>query len=192
MGNIIVVDNRDSFTFNLVDMIESLGHQVSVLRNTVTPEELLKRSPQALVLSPGPFSPERAGNLVSICKRCAPEIPTLGICLGHQAITLAFGGELGKLLEPVQGYKSDIVHNGQGAFENVPCPISMGRYHALYTAKVPPEFMVTAYNAQDQIVMGIRHHKKPIEGFQFHPESILSFPYGKMILKKWLSHAGLT
>ncbi len=198
MAKVLVIDNADSFTFNLVDLIERIGHESKTVRNTITPTEVLAWNPKAMVLSPGPSSPEFAGHLIDICQQCAPKIPTLGVCLGLQAMVLAFGGKLGKLEIPVQGYASQVEHDGSGAFRSVPSPVLLGRYHALYAKEVPVSFEVTARSvgkALNQcqnvgVVMGIRHKTKPIEGFQFHPESILSMPYGEMILKQWFEEVG--
>lgn len=172
LKNILVLDNFDSFTYNLVDFFRQLGCQVKVYRNTADPETLAKEVFDLLVLSPGPSVPRNAGNLMQVIARFYREKPILGVCLGHQALIEHFGGTLANIA-PVHGKAVPIEHDGRGIFTGLEQQCLVARYHSWAGALIPPDFEVTARSG-DGVVMGIRHKKYPIEGIQFHPESVLS------------------
>ena len=172
---VLVLDNYDSFTYNLVQLLGRLGADVDVARNDrITVGEVAARRPDAIVISPGPSTPERAGISVELVRRLGPSIPLLGVCLGHQAIGVAHGASVVRV-EPVHGKRTSIMHDGRGSFDGLPSPIEAGRYHSLAVdpATLPPDLQVTARSA-DGVVMGLLHRSHPVEGFQFHPESILT------------------
>ena len=182
---VLVVDNYDSFTYNLVQYLGELGAEIDVVRNDKAQvSELLGRKPDRLVISPGPCTPADAG--VSIeASRAFPEagIPTLGVCLGHQAMVEAFGGRV-VVGEPVHGKDAEVEHDGTGLFKGLPSPLRAGRYHSLVAhPELPAEFAVTARSGD--VVMAVRHKELPAEGVQFHPESILT-PDGKRMLQNFL------
>jgi anthranilate synthase/aminodeoxychorismate synthase-like glutamine amidotransferase len=183
--NVLVVDNYDSFTYNLVQYLGELGADVEVVRNDrATVAELLDRGADRLVISPGPCTPADAGISIE-ASRAFPEagVSTLGVCLGHQAIVEAFGGKVVRG-EPVHGKDAEVEHSGAGIFAGVPSPLRAGRYHSLIAdPALPDEFEVTATSGE--VVMGIRHRELPAEGVQFHPESILT-PDGKRLLQNFL------
>lgn len=168
---ILLIDNYDSFTYNLADYFRQLGCEVAVYRNSVPPSDIAAE-PDLVVLSPGPGRPEEAGYLMHIIERFYEETPILGICLGHQALVSFFGGSL-KYVEPVHGHADRIVHDGKTIFTGLPDVLEVGRYHSLAAGEVPASLEVSA-RSNDGIVMGIRHKYLPIEGVQFHPESVLS------------------
>jgi anthranilate synthase/aminodeoxychorismate synthase-like glutamine amidotransferase len=175
VSRVFVLDNYDSFTYNLVQLLARIGEETVVARNDeMTVDEVAALAPGAIVVSPGPSTPDRAGISVELIRRLGPSIPTLGVCLGHQAIGVAYGARVTRV-EPVHGKRSAIDHAGGGAFEGLPSPIQAARYHslALDPASLPPELEVTAWSA-DGLPMGVIHRSHPIEGFQFHPESILT------------------
>ena len=183
---VLVIDNYDSFTYNLVQHLGELGAEVEVVRNDkASVAELLERRPDRLVISPGPCTPADAG--VSIeASRAFPEagIPTLGVCLGHQAMVEAFGGRTIRG-EPVHGKDADVEHDGRGLFASVPNPLRAGRYHSLVAdPELPAELERTA--SYGEVVMGVRHRELPAEGVQFHPESVLT-PEGKPLLRNFLA-----
>nr|WP_085506746.1 aminodeoxychorismate/anthranilate synthase component II [Thalassobacillus devorans] len=173
---VVIIDNYDSFTYNLVQYFRQMDEQVLVYRNNqVTVKELQRLGPDLIVLSPGPGRPEDTlGNQV-ILDTFHALIPILGVCLGHQAIVTYFGGNVVKGARPVHGKVSKIIHDYHGAFRNLPSPSLVTRYHSLVAERntMPESLMVTA-ETEDGVVMGVRHKKYPIEGLQFHPESILS------------------
>ena len=169
---IVIVDNRDSFVWNLAEYV-SLFDRVKVVSNTVSINEIKKMNPDGIVLSPGPSSPQNrkeVGNSPEIVLEI--DAPILGVCLGHQIIAHVFGGEVGKV-HPVHGKPSEVEHDGKTIFEGVRNPLVAARYHSLAVLKVPKGFEISA-KCKEGIVMGIRHKKKPIEGVQFHPESVLT------------------
>ncbi|MBX3101393.1 MAG: anthranilate phosphoribosyltransferase [Bacteroidetes bacterium] len=170
--NVLIIDNFDSFTFNLVDYFRQLGCQVQIYRNTVSPEELRALEFDLMVLSPGPSVPRNAGNLMQIIEAFYQTRPIFGVCLGLQALVEFFGGSL-QFLEPVHGKPDRIIHDGKSIYQGLPVEIEMGRYHSLAADVVPSVFEVTARNA-DGVVMSLRHRQLPIEAVQYHPESVLS------------------
>jgi anthranilate synthase/aminodeoxychorismate synthase-like glutamine amidotransferase len=169
-----MLDNYDSFTFNLVHLFEELGAEVAVYRNdAITVEEAEALEPDRLVVSPGPGRPEDAGISVELIRALAPRVPTLGVCLGHQAIVEAFGGTVGQAQALLHGKASVVRHDGEGIFAGLPEEIEAGRYHSLAAVEVPDELVVTA-RTDDGEVMAVRHRRYRIEGVQFHPESVLT------------------
>jgi anthranilate synthase/aminodeoxychorismate synthase-like glutamine amidotransferase len=183
---VLLLDNYDSFTYNLYQYLAELGADVEVVRNDeITLDEIATRSFDGIVISPGPSRPESAGISMSVVERFGPVTPILGVCLGHQSIGLVYGGEV-VTVEPVHGKKSPVEHQGAGVFEGLPNPVEAGRYHSLAVARdsLPDVLEVTA-TAPDGLVMGFRHREYPVEGIQFHPESILTAE-GKSMLSTWL------
>jgi anthranilate synthase/aminodeoxychorismate synthase-like glutamine amidotransferase len=185
---LLLIDNYDSFTYNLYQYLAELGADPVVRRNdeiTVAEAEALR--PTHLVLSPGPCTPREAGVCVALIQALGPRIPTLGVCLGHQAIGAAFGGVVVRAPEPVHGKVSQINHRGAGVFRGLPSPFAATRYHSLIVerATLPAELEVTA-EINDGLVMGLRHRIYPIEGVQFHPESIMTRE-GKRLLANFLA-----
>lgn len=189
--NILVIDNFDSFTFNLVDYIEQQGCDVTVYRNDAPVEIVKEVNPDLIVFSPGPSVPKNAGNMMAMIEKYHQQYPMFGVCLGHEAFVEFFGGSL-KLTEPVHGKSSPITHDGKTVFENIEENFLAGRYHSLVADEVPDCFEVSA--TVDDLVMAIRHKKLPIEGVQFHPESVLSMKSGngmklmKNVINKKLTH----
>jgi anthranilate synthase/aminodeoxychorismate synthase-like glutamine amidotransferase len=185
---VLVIDNYDSFTYNLVQYLGELGAEVDVVRNDrATAAELLERRPDRLVISPGPCTPADAGVSVEAA-RAFPEagIRTLGVCLGHQSMVEAFGGRTIRG-EPVHGKDAEIAHDGGGIFREMPSPFRAGRYHSLVAdPELPEELELTA--SLGDVVMGVRHRSLPAEGVQFHPESVLT-PHGKDMLRNFLTPA---
>jgi len=184
---IAVVDNYDSFVFNLVQAFGSMGEEVRVFRNDAIDVEGLRRlRPGGLVLSPGPGRPEDAGLTVEAIRELSATIPTLGVCLGHQAIASAFGGQVVRAGEARHGKASAVAHLGVDLFEGLPVPFMAGRYHSLVAepSSLPSELRVTAWT-QDGTVMGLRHADRPLFGVQFHPESVLT-PEGPRLLRNFL------
>jgi anthranilate synthase/aminodeoxychorismate synthase-like glutamine amidotransferase len=182
---VLVIDNYDSFTYNLVDYLGDLGAEVEVIRNDVVPlADLLARRPGRVVISPGPCTPADAG--VSIeAGRAFPEagVPTLGVCLGHQAMVEAFGGRTIRG-EPVHGKDADVEHDGRSIYAGLPSPLRAGRYHSLVADPELPDDVERTATYED-VVMGVRHRSLPAEGVQFHPESVLT-PEGKRMLARFL------
>jgi anthranilate synthase/aminodeoxychorismate synthase-like glutamine amidotransferase len=171
---LLMIDNYDSFTWNLVHLFEELGADVAVYRNdAISVEEAVALRPDRLVISPGPGRPADAGVSVELIRRLGPSVPTLGVCLGHQAVVDAFGGSVGQARAILHGKASRIEHDGEGVFAGLPPGVEVGRYHSLAATEVPPELVVTA-RTEDGEVMGVRHSVHPIEGVQFHPESVLT------------------
>lgn len=186
---ILLVDNYDSFTFNLVQYLGELGARVEVFRNdAIGVEGIRERRPDALVLSPGPCTPREAGVTVPAVRSLAGALPILGVCLGHQAIGEAFGGKVVRNSRIVHGKSSPVRHRGKGIYAGLPCPFEAGRYHSLVVERssLPAELLVTAWTDEDEI-MGFRHRRLDVEGVQFHPESILT-GCGKDLLANWLAH----
>ena len=182
---VLVIDNYDSFTYNLVQYLGELGADPVVYRNDVLPPaEGAALRPDRLVISPGPGRPEDAGYAVEYVRTLGTEIPTLGVCLGHQAIAVAFGGRVAPAPEPRHGKTSEITHDGLGVFSGLPDPFVATRYHSLATVELPDELTVTA-RSEDGVVQGIRHRSLPIEGVQFHPESVMTVE-GKTLLQRFL------
>jgi anthranilate synthase component II len=182
---ILLIDNYDSFTYNLAHLFEELGAEVTVIRNDkIDADEAERLAPSRLVISPGPGRPRGAGATVEIIKRLGPRVPTLGVCLGHQAIVEAFGGEVGQAQRLVHGKASEIAHDGRGLFSGLPDPLQGGRYHSLAAARVPEELEVCA-TTDDGEVMAVRHRELPVDGIQFHPESVLT-PDGAALAKNFL------
>ena len=170
----LLIDNYDSFTYNLAHLFGALGVDVTVLRNDeITAEGAARLAPAQLVISPGPGRPVDAGASIQIIRKLAPTTPTLGVCLGHQAIVEAFGGEVGYARELLHGKASPVRHDGTGLFTGLPEPFDAGRYHSLAATRLPDELEPTAY-ADDGEVMAVRHRALPIVGVQFHPESVLT------------------
>ncbi len=189
---ILLIDNYDSFVFNLARTFRELGQEVEVRRNdSVSTESVREQSPAAVVLSPGPGTPQAAGICVSLVRDLSGSIPILGVCLGHQAIAVAFGGRVRRSGCPAHGVASAIHHDGRGVFLDLPPVFEAGRYHSLIVDEesLPDALEVSARTA-DGTVMGIRHRDHPTVGLQFHPESILS-PGGPAILTNFLAGAGL-
>ena len=183
-----MIDNYDSFTYNLVQYLGELGADLKVFRNDkITVGEIEILNPSHIVISPGPCTPNEAGISLDIVKSLGGKIPILGVCLGHQAIGQAFGGRIIRAPVPVHGKVSEVYHDGKTVFENVPNPFEATRYHSLVVEKfsLPACFEISA-ETQDGIIMGLRHKDFLIEGIQFHPESILTSE-GKKILKNFLN-----
>ena len=185
---ILLIDNYDSFTFNLAHLFEELGAEVLVRRNdAIDADEAERLAPSHLVVSPGPGRPERAGATIEILLRLAPLVPTLGVCLGHQAIVAAFGGEVGPAASIVHGKASGVTHDGRGIFRDMPAEFEAGRYHSLAATKVPAELEVSA-RCKEGEVMAVRHRSLPVDGVQFHPESVLT-PLGPQLARNFLERA---
>jgi anthranilate synthase component 2 len=185
---VVVVDNYDSFTYNLVQYLGELGAAVTVMRNdTVTVDEILAARPERIVISPGPGRPEDAGVTMEVIRRLGQDTPVFGVCLGHQAIGAVFGGAVVRAAMPMHGKTSTIEHNGRGVFSGLTEPFLASRYHSLVVAEegLPDELEVTARTQGDGIIMGLRHRTLPIHGVQFHPESILTGE-GMRILRNFL------
>jgi anthranilate synthase component II len=184
---LLLVDNYDSFTWNLVHLFEELEADVAVYRNDeLTIEEAEALSPERLVISPGPGHPAEAGISVELVRRLGPRVPTLGVCLGHQAIVEAFGGRVGQAKALLHGKSSRVQHDGEGVFHGLPPEIDAGRYHSLAAHEVPGELVVSA-RTNDGEVMAVRHRAHPIEGVQFHPESVLT-PAGPALAANFLGN----
>ncbi|MDQ7859544.1 MAG: aminodeoxychorismate/anthranilate synthase component II [Armatimonadota bacterium] len=190
---IAVIDNYDSFTYNLVQHLGALGAAVEVFRNdAVTVEELAARRPEAIVISPGPCTPREAGISVEAIRRLGPTIPLLGVCLGHQCVGEAFGGRVVRAQAPVHGKVSRIVHDGRTIYEGLPSPIEATRYHSLVVAREGlPDVLEVSARLEDGTIMGLRHRRFPVEGVQFHPESVLT-AVGKALLARFLELAAVS
>ncbi len=182
---ILLVDNYDSFTYNLVHLFQELGAEVLVRRNDeIDADEAERLAPSHLVISPGPGRPEGSGATLEIVRRLALTTPTLGVCLGHQAIVEAFGGEVGQARRLVHGKASAIHHDGTGVFEGLPPDFPAGRYHSLAATRVP-EVLEIAATCDDDEVMAVRHRELPVVGVQFHPESVLT-PDGPRLCRNFV------
>ena len=183
---VLVIDNYDSFTYNLVHLFEQLGAEVVTFRNdALSVDEAVALGADRLVVSPGPGRPDDAGASVELVRRLGPDTPSLGVCLGHQAIVRAYGGEIGQAHALLHGKASRITHDGRGVFEGLPADVEVGRYHSLAATMVPDALLVTA-RTEDGEVMGVRHVDHPVEGVQFHPESVLT-PLGHRMAENFLS-----
>ena len=185
---VIMIDNYDSFTFNLVQYLGELHDDVRVFRNDkITIAEIQELKPQAIVISPGPCTPKEAGISVDVVKQLGPTTPLLGVCLGHQSIGYAFGGNVIRAPYLMHGKVSEILHDGKRIYTGMPNPFIATRYHSLIIErKTCPECLEISSQTKDGLIMGVRHKKYPIEGVQFHPESILT-QSGKTLLKNFLS-----
>jgi anthranilate synthase/aminodeoxychorismate synthase-like glutamine amidotransferase len=184
---VLMVDNYDSFTYNLVHLFEELGAEVVVRRNdAVTVAEAEALEPDRLVVSPGPGRPGDAGVSVELVRTLAPRVPTLGVCLGHQAVVEAFGGEVGQAKALLHGKSSVVEHDGRGIYAGLPERFEAGRYHSLAATRVPDELEVSAWTRGGE-VMGVRHRELSVDGVQFHPESVLTLPLGREIARNFLS-----
>ena len=184
---LLMIDNYDSFTYNLVQYFAELGEDVRVYRNDeITLAQIEALKPDRICISPGPCSPSEAGISVDVIKHFAGKVPILGVCLGHQAIGEAFGGDIIRAQKVMHGKTDAIAHTGVGVFENLPTPFTVTRYHSLAIDRntIPACLEITAQSADGEI-MGVRHRELPIEGVQFHPESILS-EQGHALLKNFL------
>jgi anthranilate synthase component II len=187
---IVLVDNYDSFTFNLVHYLGGLGADVAVHRNDkIAVGVVMAAEPEAIVLSPGPCTPNEAGICLDLIERASPQIPILGVCLGHQAIGQAFGGEVVRAPVPVHGKLSEMHHQGDGVFRGINGPFKATRYHSLVVERgsLPETLSVTA-ETDDGLIMGLSHKTRPVHGVQFHPESIAS-EHGHLMLKNFLELA---
>jgi len=183
---ILLVDNYDSFTYNLAHLFGELGAEVVVRRNdAIDAAGAARLGASHLVISPGPGHPADAGATPELVHKLAPRIPTLGVCLGHQAIVEAFGGEIAAARELVHGKACTVRHDGRGLFAGLPTELEAGRYHSLAAETVPDELEVSA-TADDGEVMAVRHRELPIDGIQFHPESVLT-PLGREIARNFLA-----
>ncbi|MCO4769744.1 MAG: aminodeoxychorismate/anthranilate synthase component II [Deltaproteobacteria bacterium] len=188
---ILIVDNYDSFTFNLYQMLGALSPDIEVLRNdAVTVQQIRERAYAGVVLSPGPGAPDESGVCLDIIKELSGELPLLGVCLGHQAICQIHGATVVRAKLPVHGKPSDVQHDGSGLFAGLPQPMVCGRYHSLVVAPstMPSTLQVTATTADGEI-MGVRHREYPTYGVQFHPESVLT-PHGEQLLANFLAVVG--
>jgi anthranilate synthase component 2 len=184
---IVLIDNYDSFTYNLVQILSSIGADIRVYRNdAVTVDAVEALQPQAVVISPGPCTPREAGISVALIQRMSGRIPVLGVCLGHQSLGVAFGATVSHARRIMHGKVSLVRHDGQGLYKGMSNPFQAGRYHSLAVLKesLPPELVADAFSEDDEI-MGMHHATHPTYGVQFHPESILT-PAGKKLLKNFL------
>jgi anthranilate synthase/aminodeoxychorismate synthase-like glutamine amidotransferase len=188
---ILVIDNYDSFTYNLVQYLGELGAEMHVVRNDqTTVDEIEKRLPSAIVISPGPKTPSEAGICLEVIDKLAGRVPILGVCLGHQAIGQAFGGKVIRAPELMHGKTSQIHHDGRTIFEGLPNPFEATRYHSLIVERESlPACLEISATSPDGLIMGLRHRQMRVEGVQFHPESILTLA-GKQILANFLKMSG--
>jgi anthranilate synthase component 2 len=183
---ILLIDNYDSFTFNLAQYLGELGAPPMVRRNDeITLDEIRALGPSHIVISPGPGRPEDAGVTVDVIRQYGPSIPVLGVCLGHQGIGIAFGGDVVRAPQLMHGKVSSVQHDGRGVFQGISQPFIAGRYHSLVVADPPPADLEIAARTDDGIIMGVRHRRFPIHGVQFHPESVLTGE-GKQLLRNFL------
>lgn len=188
---ILMIDNYDSFVYNLYQYLLELGEKVAVNRNDkITLEEIQRINPSHIILSPGPCTPDEAGLCLDVIKKFGPTIPILGVCLGHQAIGQAYGGKVMRAKRPMHGKESPINHDGLGVFSHLPQPLKVGRYHSLIVDRetLPHSLKVTALSPDGEI-MGLRHAYYPVEGVQFHPESILT-KRGHHLLENFIKQGG--
>ena len=190
---LLVIDNYDSFTYNLVQYLGELGAELEVYRNdAITVDEIERLAPAGIVVSPGPGTPAEAGVSMPVIRRCAERIPILGVCLGHQAIGEVFGGVVERGPVPVHGKTALIHHDGRGVFAGLPSPFEATRYHSLVVRRAGlPACLEISAESEDGLIMGLRHHTLPVEGVQFHPESILTAS-GKALLGNFLARLGST
>jgi anthranilate synthase/aminodeoxychorismate synthase-like glutamine amidotransferase len=188
---ILMIDNYDSFTFNIVQYLTQMGQDVRVYRNDkITTEDIAQLRPQAIFLSPGPCSPREAGITVAVVRRFYTKIPIMGVCLGHQSIGFAFGGEVVRAERIMHGKTSLVRHDNKTIFTGLPNPFSAGRYHSLIVKRETlPDCLEISAETDEGEIMGFRHKEYPVEGIQFHPESVLT-PQGKRIIKNFLKYTG--
>ena len=185
---ILLLDNYDSFTYNLAQYLGELGCRVEVHRNDkISVDDIMRRKPEKIVISPGPCTPQDAGICIELIQKLAGKIPILGVCLGHQAMGSAFGGKIVRAPKLFHGKTSEIEHDGKGIFRKLSNPFTATRYHSLIVERksLPRELTITA-ETHDGIIMGMRHKRYPLEGVQFHPESVLTVP-GKELLQNFLA-----
>jgi anthranilate synthase/aminodeoxychorismate synthase-like glutamine amidotransferase len=184
---ILVIDNYDSFTYNLVQVVGKRTRDIRVIRNMdLSVDEITSLAPRGIIISPGPGRPEHAGVTIDIIRYLGPRIPMLGVCLGHQAIGQTFGATVTHAPILMHGRTSVLTHNGKTIFRSLPNPLTVGRYHSLVVAPAQlPEVLKVSATTEDGVIMGISHRQYPIEGIQFHPESILT-PNGENIINNWL------
>jgi len=191
---VFVLDNYDSFTYNLVQYLGEMGEQVEVRRNDQTTlEEIERLRPKHVVISPGPCTPQEAGISIDLIRHFSGKLPILGVCLGHQAIGAAFGGNIIRAKKLMHGKTSQITHSGKGVFKGLESPLTATRYHSLVIERetVPAELEVTACTREQdgtEVIMGVRHRKFSVEGVQFHPESVLT-PAGRQMLKNFIAYS---
>jgi len=189
---VFVLDNYDSFTFNLVQYIGELGERVTVARNNqISVDEIEAMHPDRIVISPGPCTPQEAGISIDVIRHFAGKVPVLGVCLGHQAIGAAFGGQVVRAPNLMHGKTSSVEHDGKSIFRDIPSPMTATRYHSLIVAEkgLPADLEISA-TCRDRdgsrVIMGLRHRKFPVEGVQFHPESVLT-DQGKQLVRNFLA-----
>ena len=185
---VLVIDNYDSFTYNLVQYLGELGAEVRVRRNDqVGLDEVAEMTPEHIVISPGPGRPEAAGVSMDVIRRFGPSTPILGVCLGHQAIGMVYGGTVDRATAPMHGKTSTVVHDGKGIFDGVGLPFQAGRYHSLVVKKegFPSQLQASAHTKEDGTIMAVRHRTYQVHGVQFHPESVLT-EEGRKILRNFL------
>ena len=187
---IFMIDNYDSFTYNIVQYMGELGADMRVERNDqISIEEIEALNPKKIVISPGPCTPDKAGVSVAVIKHFAGKVPLLGVCLGHQSVGAAFGGEIIKAGKLMHGKTSEVRHDGKTLFKNLPNPFTATRYHSLVlNRKTLPDCFEISAEIDDNEIMGIRHKELPVEGVQFHPESILT-PNGKDLLRNFIENS---
>ena len=187
---ILMIDNYDSFTYNIVQYMGELGADILVERNDqISIEEIEALNPKKIVISPGPCTPDKAGVSVAVIKHFAGKVPLLGVCLGHQSVGAAFGGEIIKAGKLMHGKTSEVRHDGKTLFKNLPNPFTATRYHSLVlNRKTLPDCFEISAESDDNEIMGIRHKELLVEGVQFHPESILT-PNGKDLLKNFIEYS---
>ena len=189
---ILVIDNYDSFTYNLVQYLGEMGQQVEVRRNDqLTVEDVERMRPERIVISPGPCTPQEAGISVELIRRMAGKAPILGVCLGHQALGAAFGGNVVRARQLMHGKTSQVTHDDQTIFHGLPSPMTATRYHSLIVSErgLPKELEVSAWTSDaegERVIMGLRHRKYPVEGVQFHPESVLT-QHGRALIANFLA-----
>jgi anthranilate synthase component 2 len=186
---ILLIDNYDSFTYNLYQYLAELGAEVFVVRNDkITLQEITKMGPEKIVISPGPCTPDKAGISNDVIKHFGPTVPTLGVCLGHQCVGHSYGGVVGSAGEIMHGKTSAVHHDGKGVFNGLPNPFNAVRYHslAIFKEDLPDDLEVTAWT-ENGLIMGVRHKDHPVEGIQFHPESIMT-ENGKELLGNFLKY----
>jgi anthranilate synthase/aminodeoxychorismate synthase-like glutamine amidotransferase len=186
---VLMIDNYDSFTFNIVQYLEQMGETVEVYRNDkITIEEVARLNPKAIFLSPGPCTPLEAGITVEVVREFYKAIPLMGICLGHQSIGYAFGADVVRAGRIMHGKTSPVKHDGKTIFEGLPNPFIAGRYHSLLVDSATlPDFLEISAQTDEGEIMGVRHRDYPVEGIQFHPESVLT-PQGKRIIRNFLKY----
>jgi len=186
---VLLLDNYDSFTYNLAQYLGELGHAPVVRRNDgITLGEVEAMQPDRIVISPGPGRPEDAGITVEVIRRLGPSVPVLGVCLGHQGIGYAFGGDVVRAPVLMHGKVSSVQHDGRGVFSGVSQPFTAGRYHSLIVSDPPPASLEISARTDEGVIMGLRHREFPIHGVQFHPESVLTGE-GRKILRNFLELA---